>query len=226
MITKMLARGYRTATILFIVTVGLVVALTSGLGVIANNAGEAAEALRSSPENKTYTIQNIHELEGIVTYSVLVMFLAGVVGMILLIAVSQIVSSSFEPTVHCLRLLGISRRRLAAHFVGAGLVLAILGMIVGAAVYPLIIEAQRLILASVGLNVELIGRNLNIGIIFITWLLATAVVGFSLYSAITRITSHEPLVLSRRNTKKHWIYSKVKDALRYAVGVISVICTV
>lgn len=226
MITKMFARGYRTATILFIVTVGLVVALTSGLGVVAKNAGEAAEALRSSPENKTYTVQNIHELEGIVTYSVLVMFLAGVVGLILLIAVSQIVSSSFEPTVHCLRLLGISRRRLAAHFVGAGLVLAILGMIVGVAVYPLIIEAQSLILASVGLNVELIGRNLNIGIIFITWLLATAVVGFSLYSAITRITSHEPLVLSRKNTKKHWIYSKVKDALRYAVGVISVICTV
>lgn len=98
MITKMFARGYRTATILFIVTVGLVVALTSGLGVIANNAGEAAEALRSSPENKTYTVQNIHELEGIVTYSVLVMFLAGVVGLILLIAVSQIVSSSLGLT--------------------------------------------------------------------------------------------------------------------------------
>lgn len=205
-------RGHTSSTTtLTVITVALV-SIISGTLSVAISSTEKANELKTQGHLTTDLVQRINTLDGIATYSFLVVAISVVVALLLLAAIIQFTVASASSTIRSLRVYGISRNRVRLGFVGISLFASVLALLFAVILAPGAGAIHRYILSLTGLDVSDVSIHPSYSAILWTTISIAIFASLVSYTSSKRAASLE----NSSSTQSRWV-TRVRLVTRVTV---------
>lgn len=215
MVSATIWQGHKVALIAQFVIATLLLGILSGVTSVAVNAADKSNELKVNSNISTDLIQRINTLDGISTYSFLVLSITIVVALLMQAAIVQFMIADAKKTVGSLRVLGVSALRVVSTFVMFAVMAVILAFFISFLLSPVIQSSQIWLLSRIGLDVS------DVGVAALPSISGIIAFVLALFSCLVVLQQARSLTRLGNESTNHRAISKVRVALQVvAFGVL------
>lgn len=189
MIPRLIWRGHKTSTVTLVAITVALVSIISGILGVAVGSTDKANELKNQGNVTTELVQRINTLDGIATYSLLIVAIAVIVALLMVSAIIKFNIAAASPTIRSLRVYGISRNRARLGFVALALLASAIALLFATALAPGAAVVHRYVLSLTGLDVSDVSIEPSYSIMAWTTVSMAVYAGFVAYRSSNQISS-------------------------------------